>query len=735
MRLYFGSIAFLSIPIAVIILLITKNKKIIVILICLIISIGYVSILENKYSKISDMPIKEMVTIISDIQEKEYKKVCTAKIVRNNKKILINIKMSQDIPSIKYGDSLYIEGEFKQPEEARNYKGYNYKQYLKTKRIIGTVELEKVKILKSSNGSFIHNIQKYIRDTINGTLTDEEGNLLLAILLGDKDKLSEDIQESFKTSNLSHMLAVSGAHVSYIILGLTYVLQNSIIGKKNGKIVCIIFLLAFMAITNFTPSVTRACIMAILTLFSSIIYRKSDVYTNISVAALITLIFNPYSLLDLGFQLSYGGTIGIIIFIKRIQEKKSNSKVINYIKQMALVSIYANIIIIPIMMYHFNTVSFTFIISNIMASPILGIIVITGFLFIITSITVKPLTRLIAIFIKPILSILIKISQICSKLPFSNILVVTPYMFNVISYYAIILYCIKSKKNNKCKIIICLLIVLILINFIIYIFPQKLRIFFIDVGQGDSTLIITPDKKTVLIDGGGSDSFDVGEKVLLPYLLDRRILKVDYVLISHFDTDHCGGILTIMEKVKVKNIIISEQAEHSENYERFKKLMIHKKIRLIEVKKGDKIKIGRYSEFKILFPTSRLLSENPLNNNSIVAQFNYNNFKMLFTGDIEKLAEQQILKAEKAEIRADILKVAHHGSKTSSIPEFIKAVKPKIALIGVGKNNTFGHPNQQTIKNLENIKCRIYRTDLQGEIIIKIDQKGRMNVKSKLKIK
>ena len=735
MRLYFGSIAFLSIPIAVIILLITKNKKIIVILICLIISIGYVSILENKYSKISDMPIKEMVTIISDIQEKEYKKVCTAKIVRNNKKILINIKMSQDIPSIKYGDSLYIEGEFKQPEEARNYKGYNYKQYLKTKKIIGTVELEKVKILKSSNGSFIHNIQKYIRDTINGTLTDEEGNLLLAILLGDKDKLSEDIQESFKTSNLSHMLAVSGAHVSYIILGLTYVLQNSIIGKKNGKIVCIIFLLVFMAITNFTPSVTRACIMAILTLLSSIIYRKSDVYTNISVAALITLIFNPYSLLDLGFQLSYGGTIGIIIFIKRIQEKKSNSKVINYIKQMALVSIYANIIIIPIMMYHFNTVSFTFIISNIMASPILGIIVITGFLFIIASITVKPLTRLIAIFIKPILSILIKISQICSKLPFSNILVVTPYMFNVISYYAIILYCIKSKKNNKCKIIICLLIVLILINFIIYIFPQKLRIFFIDVGQGDSTLIITPDKKTVLIDGGGSDSFDVGKKVLLPYLLDRRILKIDYVLISHFDTDHCGGILTIMEKVKVKNIIISEQAEHSENYERFKKLMIHKKIRLIEVKKGDKIKIERYSEFKILFPTSRLLSENPLNNNSIVAQFNYNNFKMLFTGDIEKLAEQQILKAEKAEIRADILKVAHHGSKTSSIPEFIKAVKPKIALIGVGKNNTFGHPNQQTIKNLENIKCRIYRTEVQGEIIIKIDQKGRMNVKSKLKIK
>lgn len=724
MRLYFGSIAFLSIPIAVIILLITKNKKIIVILICLIISIGYVSILENKYSKISDMPIKEMVTIISDIQEKEYKKVCTAKIVRNNKKILINIKMSQDIPSMKYGDSLYIEGEFKQPEEARNYKGYNYKQYLKTKKIIGTVELEKAKILKSSNGSFIHNIQKYIKDTINGTLTDEEGNLLLAILLGDKDKLSEDIQESFKTSNLSHMLAVSGAHVSYIILGLTYVLQNSIIGKKNGKIVCIFFLLVFMAITNFTPSVTRACIMAVLTLFSGIIYRKSDVYTNISVAALITLIFNPYSLLDLGFQLSYGGTIGIIIFIKRIQEKKSNSKVINYIKQMALVSIYANIIIIPIMMYHFNTVSFTFIISNIMASPILGIIVITGFLFIIASITVKPLTRLIAIFIKPILSILIKISQICSKLPFSNILVVTPYMFNVISYYAIILYCIKSKKNNKCKIIICLLIVLILINFIIYIFPQKLRIFFIDVGQGDSTLIITPDKKTVLIDGGGSDSFDVGEKVLLPYLLDRRILKVDYVLISHFDTDHATGVAQILGKIDVSSIILTRQLEENDIYRHILSIAKEKKIKLIYVKEGDVLKIGGI-KISIIHPENKLMINNPMNNNSIVCKVEYNSFSMLLTGDIEMEAEELILR-KNINLKADVLKVAHHGSKTSTTGEFLKAINPKVALIGVGKNNNFGHPSNEVIQRLKENGTRIYRTDENGEISITVNKKGRI---------
>lgn len=552
MRLYFGSIAFLSIPILVIAVLITKNKKIILVLICLIISITYVDFLEKRYSNVNDMPIKEMVTIISDIKEKEYKKVCTAKITKNNRKVLINIKKSQNIPTLKYGDLIYIEGNFESPEEARNYKGYNYKQYLKTKKIIGSVELKKIQILKSGNSNIIFIIQKHIENIINEALPGEEGKLLLAILLGDKENLSEDIQESFKTSNLSHMLAVSGAHVSYIVIGLTYLLKNSILGKRTGKIICIIFLIIFMAITNFTPSVTRACIMAILTLFSSIIYRKSDVYTNISVSALVTLIYNPYSLLDLGFQLSYGGTIGIIIFIKKIQEEKSNSKIINYIKQMALVSIYANIIIIPIMMYHFNNVSFTFIISNIMASPILGIIVIIGFLFVIMSITVKPLASIIAMFIKPILGILIKISQICSKLPLSNILVVTPYLFNIIAYYLIILYCINSKTNNKRKIIICSLIVLILINYIIYIFPQDLKICFIDVGQGDSTLIITPDKKTVLIDGGGSDTFEVGEKVLLPYLLDRKILKIDYIIISHFDTDHVRLYSIFIKKNKSK---------------------------------------------------------------------------------------------------------------------------------------------------------------------------------------
>lgn len=707
LRLYFSSITFF-IALVFIILLIKKDKKIIILLLFVILSFIYVDILENEYNRIENKQIEEKAVIISDIQEKEYKYIYEAKFLKNNKKVLISIKKSQQIDKINYGDLIYLEGKLEIPKIATNYKGFNYRQYLKTQKIQGIVIADNVKILKAKyKNNLIYQIQKKIKAIIKEKLPDETGNLLLAILVGDKKDLSEQIQINFKNSNLSHMLAVSGAHVSYIIVGLTYITQNSIMGKRKGRVFCIFFLIIFMAITNFTPSVTRACIMAILTLVSEILYKKADIYTNISISALIILLYNPYSLLDLGFKLSFGGTIGIIIFMRFIKKKQEEPKLLNYIKQMALVSICANIIIIPIIMNNFNTVSLTFLVSNILASPILAIIVIVGFSIIIISIISHSLSNILVFWLNPILNLLIKISSFCSKLPFAKILVVTPYIFNIIFYYTIILYLVNYnnlKQFIKKKTVILLSIILILSNFIFYILPQDLKIYFIDVGQGDSTLIVTPSKKTILIDGGGSESFDVGEKVLLPYLLDRRIRKIDYIMISHFDTDHCKGIFTVIENLKAKNIIISKQAKKSENYKKFKEIVANKKINIILVKAGDKIKIDKYIYFKILFPTEKLIMQNPLNNNSIVSQLNYKSFKMLFTGDIEEIAEKEILNLQKDKLKSTILKVAHHGSNTSSTQEFINSVKPELALIGVGKNNTFGHPSECVVEKLRDLR-------------------------------
>ena len=209
-----------------------------------------------------------------------------------------------------------------------------------------------------------------------------------------------------------------------------------------------------------------------------------------------------------------------------------------------------------------------------------------------------------------------------------------------------------------------------------------------------------------MIDGGGSQTYDIGENTLVPYLLDRKIKKIDYMIISHFDYDHVNGLLTVLEKLEVSKIIIGKQGEENEQYKQFKKLVNQKNVTVLNVKKGDVVNIEKDIKFNVLFPTSELIQENVINNNSLVVKLEHKDFKMLFTGDIEEIAEERLLKLyDKEELKADILKVPHHGSKTSSSQKFLEAVSPKLALIGVGENNKFGHPNDEVLNRIHKLRC------------------------------
>ena len=253
--------------------------------------------------------------------------------------------------------------------------------------------------------------------------------------------------------------------------------------------------------------------------------------------------------------------------------------------------------------------------------------------------------------------------------------------------------------------------------------------------SGDSCLIVTPKNKKILIDGGGSErgSSNIGEKTLLPYLLNRKVNKLDYAIISHFDSDHCEGVLYVMQKIKVENVIIGKQFETCENYKEFIKIVKQKNIRVISVEKGNKVNIEKDMYFNVIWPDSNnIVNENKLNNNSLVFKMNYKSISALFTGDIEKIAEEKIILNVKKELKSTIIKVAHHGSKTSSTEKFIEKVKPKIALIGVGENNPFGHPSNITRETLEKAGTKIYRTDQMGEIILKINKKGKIKISNKI---
>lgn len=735
-----------------------------------IVDMGYVEVYAS-FSEEEEYHIKAVV--VSDKNEKEYKRVYEIEIreINGNKKYkgdkwLLNIKKSKqyDITDLKYGDLLEFNGKIEIPSAARNYKGFDYQKYLKTKKIYGTITAsEKVNILSENRcsliGRIIHNIRIDMRKRIYKLLPEDARELCIGILIGERTDIDEDITEAFKDSNLTHMLAVSGSHISYIVVGLSVLLRK--VGNRFYKVVTILFLVFFMGLTGFTASVERASIMAIFMLLASLVHRKSEIYTNLLLSSFIILICNPYTIFDMGFQLSYGGTIGIILITPKltkwlyskvglkefeslgvkISEYKGVEKIRIYLKKlfkyivdMFIVTISANVIIIPIMMIGFNTISFNFWISNILAGPLLAVITIAGFIMYFISIISINLANIVAFPLKYAIELLIFIAEFCSKLPFSSVIVKTPHIVHILIYYYVIfvIYNWKSFKENfkkyyfilvqECKkrlrdknfkralFTIALAIIIVFSSSIFIINNNRdLKIYFVDVGQGDCTLIRTPNNKTILIDGGGSEnsSFDVGEQTLFPYLLDRQITKIDYMIISHMDSDHVGGLFYILENMKVKHTIICRQGEISENYRRFKEIVSRKNIHVTIVKQGDRLRIDNNVYFDILFPTDNLIKENVLNNNSIVAKLCYNNFSCLFTGDIEEIAEKELVNKYQGSnvLNSTILKIAHHGSKSSSIQEILNLIKPKVALIGVGDKNTFGHPNEGVLDRLINLRC------------------------------
>lgn len=729
--------------------LLTKYVELLV-FISLIFGYVYTNILEYKYDTMyfSEEEIQEYCIVIGGKEEKEYKNLYKVKIVnsknkkRNGTRLYLRVDKKTDI---ELGDMLFVKGSYIEPDVDRNERGFNYKEYLKSIGIYGTVEVDKYDVIgKEKIDKFLmytNGLKQRLKSNIEQVIKKEENkNLLIAMILGDTENLTENLKEDFLNSNLYHILSVSGGQVANIIIGITIITKAFKIHKKIKDTVLIIILMVFMFLTGLSPSIIRACIMCIISLISGLILRRYDIANSLGISLLIILLNNPFSINSLSVLLSYFGFLGIIVLgsftIEKVNKVVKNN-IIRYILNIIISSVAAQIFIFPIILYIFGTISLTFIFSNLLIIPLSTIITVIGFF-----IMICPL-QIFAI-VEPMIEIEIRVVSFFANIGISKIYCVIPNIQEIIIYYVMniyLYYMIRRGDMYKIKHFFrkykkIMLIFMVISSIVITIYkntPKDFCINFIDVGQGDSTLITTQYNKKILIDGGGSEfgsTFDVGEKTLLPYLLKKKIYKLDYVIISHFDSDHVGGILTILEKLNVKNIIIGKQFEKSENYEEFIKVIQDKKMKIYNVEAGQRINIDKDTYIDILWPDSaNVITNNILNNNSLVCKVNYKETTMLFTGDIEEIAEEAILnKYEKSLqiLKSDIIKVAHHGSKTSSKKELLKCIKPKIALIGVGKNNKFGHPSISTLNNLEEIGCKIFRTDDSGEICITINRRGKI---------
>lgn len=571
--------------------LIIKKEVLFLIILISIISNLIVIYQNNKYNSLYKN-IDEMegeAIVISNKKEKEYTnsyKIRIKFLNKNNKYkdtcLYLNLNKKNSI-DLQYGNKIKFVGEFVEPEVARNYGGFNYKEYLKSLKIYGTVNANSVKVIGKDKVNVISKIANYnyliIEKKLDNLFKKDISGLIKGIVLGDKSNIDEDIEENFRISGISHILAVSGLHVSYIIFAFNLLFKKSF-GKRNVKFIIILFLIFYMFLTGFSPSIVRASIMNIIILGSGLFHRKNDLATSVSLSLLIILIYNPFLIENSGLQFSYMATIGIVLLQKNIKKllksiKIKNKKwkyklstkilkIISKVQEIVAVTISAQISILPIMIYHFNIFGTYFLLSNLLISILVGPVLILSLITIILSFIIKPIAKFISYFSSLLIHIFIYISNI-SNIPFSKFYFPTPNVWTIILYYIMVflfnfLYVLyNSKKLNATIVRFRNLIALIkykfilnrkryyrfiIIFFLIFILfkliPKNLQINFVDVGQGDCTFIVTPSGKTILVDGGGSKSndFDVGKNTLIPYILDKGYIKIDYIIISHFDQDH-----------------------------------------------------------------------------------------------------------------------------------------------------------------------------------------------------
>lgn len=695
--------------------------------------------------------------IIKEKEEKDYYNKYVVKVIENksiknskNTKLILYVKKDKELIP---GDIIFVKGSFEKGEVSRNYKGFSYRNYLKQNKIYGIVYVEEIdkKFHVKDYNYFLFKIKNCFERKIDSLYEKDYSAFLKSLLIGNKSELSEDIMQDFKSANISHILAISGLHVSFILLGINFVLEKIIISKKIRNIFLLCFLILFLNLTGNSISCMRTCIMNFFIILCSVFYKKNNFYMSFILSLFFIIIINLYNIFSVGLWLSYAGTIGIVVtydfWYRVIFRKKCH-------KSIAL-SLSAQIFIFPIVIYVFNCFSLTFFISNFIITIFIGYILAIGYISIFISFIFFPISKFLSYLEKTMIYIILKTANIVGRIPLSRIFVITPSFYLIMLYYVILFGFIiyfRIHKVHMLKIFLCkrldylkllkskiynnkLLKKAVIISIILSLTSQvykidfNLKIHFVDVGQGDCTFITTPFGKRILIDGGegNSDKYDYGEKVVFPYLLDRGIKRVDYVIVSHADSDHIGGLIYILENMKVENILIGLQPKTSTQLEKLIELANKKRINIMTLSKGDIKKIDKIINLEVLWPDkNNLIYENALNNNSLVFKLKYNNFSILFTGDIEEIAEKEIVLSE---LKSTIIKIAHHGSKTSSTEEFISNVNPKIALIGVGKKNSFGHPNNEIIERLEKSNIKIYRTDINGEISIIVNTKGIIKIK------
>ncbi len=651
------------------------------------------------------------------------------KIIKGRVQVSFPISKDSPYPEILAGDKLRLSARLLADDNFCNFqesislivmkaRGIHRRAYSKSLKL-----LEKISEPKFSLARFFSCLSRNIQNKIENFFCDgenqisREGAFLEALLLGERGQLDERTLLGLQSSGLFHLIAISGAHIAIISYFLFHFFRLLRFSDRSRSLLIIIGLIFYAFLVESRPSVFRATTMAILYLIGRLLWKETAILNTLSAAGFFLLLLNPLQLFEAGFILTFMATLTIVLFFPRI--RKHVPVLPLHLTDLVILSVAAQLGVIPFIARIFNRVTLGSIILNIPAIPLIGLIMAIGWFFLLISSFSFNLASILATILKKIISLFFSLAHLFDGFrPFSY-RVPTPSYLIIGGYFIFLFLLIAPRRFRYQKLIALSGFSLFAFFLLFYPFPSftsNLRLTFLDVSQGEAMLIEFPGREKMLIDGGGfpDDSFDVGELVVSPFLWRRGIKKIHYLVLTHAHPDHLKGLKAVVRNFDVKEFWESAQPSESKDYKEFV-ASLHPRTKRCRHFRGDKREIAGF-KIEFLHPPAERQGPAPVSNeNSMVFRLSQEKGLVLFTGDIGKSSEEELLLSP-GDLTALILKSPHHGSLTSSSEPFLAAVNPKIVIISVGRNNIYGVPHPEVLKKYEKISSLILRTDLDGAI-------------------
>lgn len=697
---------------------------------------------DNNHSKLTETQTDFRISFINEMKVDGDRWTVIGKEKTKQESILLSYKIETEEEKAFFineefiGKSCILSGTLEKPNAANNTNGFDYQVYLQNKSIHWILQVENITSCSTESFELLTYLKALREKGIDWTkehFSHETSPVANALLFGDRDLLDQNIQDAYQKLGIIHLLAISGSHVVVLVGFLFFILLRLGMTKEKSVNLLLILLPAYSVLTGLGASIIRAVFFMMLILIKTKSPRLSSISSVdlLSIVSTTYLFFQPSMIFDIGFLLSFTVCFALLLSSSLLTSHDHPIKMYLFT---TFISEYA---VLPILLYYFYEIPTLSLLANLLYIPLYSIVLLPYLLIVFTVSFIFPSgVMLLLIPIDYILSFSDAFAVLVSKIPYSTLILGRPNLLFMVIYVISLplffyLYEKVNKKTKKCLYFIPVFI--LLLHFFVHNWSFTGEISFINVGQGDSVFIKLPYNRGIyLIDTGGfiefpeeewkeeGDPFEIGEDIVVPFLKSKGINTLDKLILTHGDADHISGSLAIIEHLKVKEILYPRTDLESGTLAfEVLELAKRKKINVTFVQSGQKWNSGN-NIFRILAPNSNNVEDK--NASSIVISTFLGGENWLFTGDLENEGEDK-LQLTYPELKVDILKVAHHGSNSSTSQKFLDAYQPEIAIISVGEKNRYGHPNKQVMERLQTKKITIWRTDVHGTITYKYSQK------------